>query len=265
MTGVVRSSAWDLAVECVDPRRSTRASPPRSSGSDGWGSSAGSRPSSRASDGTRIPANASAMEHARERESLGLAPARSRRAAGGRTRPRPAWRGRRANRARPLPRRVRRARHREIFPTALGRDPLTGPPEPRGFHARLDAEVARARRYRGPLAVVLFDLDRFKETNDREGHPEGDRLLRAFATALEGTARKTDCWGGWAGTSSRALLLEVESGPRDVVPRPPPRAPGRRPLGQRRRRLPPDGGPSPSSSSSLADRRLYEDKAARAA
>ena len=60
------------------------------------------------------------------------------------------------------------------------RDPLTNVLNHAAFHALLGTEVARALRYRGHIALVLLDLDRFKQINDTEGHAEGDRLLRAL-------------------------------------------------------------------------------------
>ncbi len=90
------------------------------------------------------------------------------------------------------------------------RDSLTGLLNHAAFHARLKAETARARRYNGRLALALFDLDRFKETNDREGHQEGDRLLREFARALAVTVRESDSVGRLGGDEFGAILLETE-------------------------------------------------------
>lgn len=90
------------------------------------------------------------------------------------------------------------------------RDPLTGVLNHAAFHSRLAAETARGHRYGGRLALVLFDVDRFKETNDRRGHQEGDRLLRALAGALMGTARETDAVGRLGGDEFAALLLEAD-------------------------------------------------------
>ena len=145
------------------------------------------------------------------------------------------------------------------------RDPLTGLLNHAAFHAVVAAEVARVRRYRGRLALVLFDLDRFKETNDRVGHQEGDRLLRAFAAALGGTVRETDAVGRVGGDEFGALLLQGT--PRSV----------RAFLARLTERLPADVAVSAGAASladgcqtseqlfALADRRLYADKSAKAA
>jgi diguanylate cyclase (GGDEF)-like protein len=145
------------------------------------------------------------------------------------------------------------------------RDPLTGVLNHAAFHAHAVGEVARARRYGGRLALVLFDLDRFKETNDRDGHQEGDRLLRAFAATLEDTVRESDVVGRLGGDEFGVVLLGADA--RAVAAF----------LNRLHRRLP--AGVSASSGTAfaseikgtsealfeLADRRLYAEKLARAA
>ncbi len=144
------------------------------------------------------------------------------------------------------------------------RDPLTGVLNHRAFHALVADELARARRYRGRLALVLFDLDRFKETNDRKGHQEGDRLLRGFASALVDTVRENDAVGRLGGDEFGALLLQAEPWAVDAF------------LERLRKRLPAGiaasagaayaaEAPQASELFELADRRLYADKMARAA
>jgi diguanylate cyclase (GGDEF)-like protein len=74
------------------------------------------------------------------------------------------------------------------------RDPLTGLLNHREFHGALAAHLQRARAAHPPLplAVVIFDLDRFKAVNDRGGHAAGDRTLRAAAGAVAAACRTTD-------------------------------------------------------------------------
>ncbi len=69
-------------------------------------------------------------------------------------------------------------------------DGLTGLPNQRTFHERLAEEVARAHRHARPLALALFDLDRFKAVNDRHGHEAGDRVLAEAARRLAAQARR---------------------------------------------------------------------------
>jgi diguanylate cyclase (GGDEF)-like protein len=71
-------------------------------------------------------------------------------------------------------------------------DELTGLANRRRFLAQLDTEVARSRRSGSPLALVLSDLDDFKQVNDRYGHEAGDKTLRAFADILRAAVRDID-------------------------------------------------------------------------
>jgi diguanylate cyclase (GGDEF)-like protein len=65
------------------------------------------------------------------------------------------------------------------------RDPLTGCYNRRHLNAALlDGEIARARRYRLHLSLIMCDLDGFKIINDTHGHHAGDELLRSFATLV---------------------------------------------------------------------------------
>ena len=70
--------------------------------------------------------------------------------------------------------------HRIVERQALA-DGLTGLANRRHCEDTLDAEVARAYRFGGPLAIVLGDLDHFKAVNDEHGHPVGDTVLREFS------------------------------------------------------------------------------------
>jgi diguanylate cyclase (GGDEF)-like protein len=71
-------------------------------------------------------------------------------------------------------------------------DPLTGVLNRRGFEERMAAELERAAREQAPVAVVLIDLDHFKEINDRHGHETGDRVLRWLGAALQEQVRGID-------------------------------------------------------------------------
>lgn len=71
------------------------------------------------------------------------------------------------------------------------RDPLTGCYNRRHLNAALlDGELARARRYRLQLALVMCDLDDFKAINDTHGHAAGDELLKSFAALLQSMTRE---------------------------------------------------------------------------
>jgi diguanylate cyclase (GGDEF)-like protein len=88
--------------------------------------------------------------------------------------------------------------HRIVERQALV-DGLTGLANRRHGEEVLAVEVSRAERFGGPVALVLADLDGFKDVNDRHGHPTGDMALREFADVLRETVRDLDLvcrWGG---------------------------------------------------------------------
>ncbi|HUV73242.1 MAG TPA: diguanylate cyclase [Anaerolineae bacterium] len=90
-------------------------------------------------------------------------------------------------------------------------DTLTGLPNRTLFNDRLGVALARARRYRHKVAVLLLDLDRFKEVNDRLGHSVGDQLLRAAGQRLVGVMRESDTVCRMGGDEFLLLLPEMES------------------------------------------------------
>jgi diguanylate cyclase (GGDEF)-like protein len=71
-------------------------------------------------------------------------------------------------------------------------DYLTGLPNARSLFLYLDREIARCRRSSSPIAVLLCDLDGFKQVNDRFGHLQGNRVLQMFAAALKDCCREYD-------------------------------------------------------------------------
>jgi diguanylate cyclase (GGDEF)-like protein len=84
-------------------------------------------------------------------------------------------------------------------------DGLTGLPNRRHAEVALDAHFAAAGRGI-PLAVVMFDLDHFKDVNDRHGHEAGDEALRAFADVLRGNTRRMDLSARFGGEEFIAVL-----------------------------------------------------------
>lgn len=71
-------------------------------------------------------------------------------------------------------------------------DDLTGLPNTRSLFLHLDSELARCKRMDVPLAVLVCDLDGFKQVNDRFGHLEGNKVLRAVARGLKEGCREYD-------------------------------------------------------------------------
>jgi two-component system cell cycle response regulator len=81
------------------------------------------------------------------------------------------------------------ARHLRLL---IGTDHLTGLSQRRPFLERIDEELLRAAPRHGTLSVALFDLDEFKQFNDKFGHLAGDRALQLLATCLRTSVRTTD-------------------------------------------------------------------------
>jgi diguanylate cyclase (GGDEF)-like protein len=94
-------------------------------------------------------------------------------------------------------------------------DPLTGLANRRTATRRLLAEVSRCKRYGYPLAIAAFDLDNFKQINDRYGHAAGDLVLCEFASKLAGTIRLSDLAVRMGGDEFLIVLPEC---PLDRVP-----------------------------------------------
>jgi diguanylate cyclase (GGDEF)-like protein len=95
-------------------------------------------------------------------------------------------------------------------------DLLTGLPNRALFLERLQRELAGAHRSRKPLALLLLDLDQFKDVNDTLGHPTGDRLLAAVATRLRECVRGTDAPARLGGDEF-ALTVAQLRGPEDAA------------------------------------------------
>lgn len=89
-------------------------------------------------------------------------------------------------------------------------DALTGLLNRRAFEEALDAHVARVRRYGAAGALLLLDLDGFKDVNDTHGHHAGDALLVRVADTLGVRLRETDVLARLGGDEF-AVLLPMES------------------------------------------------------
>jgi diguanylate cyclase (GGDEF)-like protein len=85
-------------------------------------------------------------------------------------------------------------------------DVLTGLRTRRYVKELLSIEFLRARRYGTPLAVLMADLDHFKEVNDRNGHPSGDAVLQGVAEYLLRSLRATDTAGRYGGEELLVVL-----------------------------------------------------------
>jgi diguanylate cyclase (GGDEF)-like protein len=89
------------------------------------------------------------------------------------------------------------------------RDGLTGLYNRRFFRDAMVREAARAQRSNRPLALMLFDLDHFKNINDTYGHQRGDIVLQAVSREVERTVRVSDTVARYGGEELVVLLPEM--------------------------------------------------------
>jgi diguanylate cyclase (GGDEF)-like protein len=86
------------------------------------------------------------------------------------------------------------------------RDPLTGLPNRRVFERRLAADLREAQRTGRPLALLVLDVDEFKQLNDVAGHTAGDEALKLLAECLRRSCRSHDLPARFGGDEFVMLL-----------------------------------------------------------
>ncbi|MBF0528023.1 MAG: GGDEF domain-containing protein [Deltaproteobacteria bacterium] len=89
-------------------------------------------------------------------------------------------------------------------------DELTGLNNRRSFNFRLAEEISRSKRYGGPLALILLDLDDFKDINDRYGHLVGDRVLMVTAKAIRLAVRSIDFAARFGGEEFAVICPQTD-------------------------------------------------------
>ena len=153
-------------------------------------------------------------------------------------------------------------------------DPLTGLPNTRFMFMHLTRELARAERLKAEVALLVMDLDNFKEINDNHGHHVGDRALREVATVLRSGIRPYDICVRYAGDEFIVVLsgcaadeaerkrIELQRTVDDVLfeARPGRRLPLAISVGAA---IYPHDGDSYESLLATADSRMYRDKTRR--
>ena len=89
-------------------------------------------------------------------------------------------------------------------------DELTGLANRREMNSLLEMEYARFTRHGQPFSVIMLDLDRFKQLNDRFGHAFGDQVLIRVASLLSANIRLTDRVARWGGEEFLILLSQTD-------------------------------------------------------
>jgi diguanylate cyclase (GGDEF)-like protein len=102
------------------------------------------------------------------------------------------------------------ARLHRLVERQANTDGLTELPNRRHFEEALDVEISRAERFGGSLALILADLDDFKQVNDRYGHQAGDDVLQTFADILRTTVREIDLPARYGGEEFAVLLPQTD-------------------------------------------------------
>ena len=105
---------------------------------------------------------------------------------------------------------IESAYHEEIYRMTI-LDGLTGVHNKRFFMEFLEREMARAQRYRSPLALVLFDIDEFKKVNDTFGHLAGDTILKELCRRLKPRIRREDLIARYGGEEFACVLSGTAS------------------------------------------------------
>ncbi|HEY9149456.1 MAG TPA: diguanylate cyclase [Gammaproteobacteria bacterium] len=89
-------------------------------------------------------------------------------------------------------------------------DSLTGIPNRLAFDEHMAGEFARWKRFHTPLALLVWDVDRFKDLNDQYGHKAGDKVLKAVAQTLQEHIRETDFIARYGGEEFVLIMSGAE-------------------------------------------------------
>jgi two-component system, cell cycle response regulator len=100
--------------------------------------------------------------------------------------------------------------HEEIYRMTIV-DGLTQIHNKRYFLEFLDREMARCARYNRPLSLLIFDVDHFKQVNDKYGHLAGDAILKRLAEMISKLIRKEEAFARYGGEEFVVLMPETPS------------------------------------------------------
>ena len=109
------------------------------------------------------------------------------------------------------------------YRTAIARnfrsiDPMTKIYNKAHFNKRSKEEINRSERYGHNLSLLMIDIDRFKQYNDRNGHPAGDKVLKNIANILKEKTRKLiDIVARYGGEEFAAILPETPIKSKDRI------------------------------------------------
>lgn len=90
-------------------------------------------------------------------------------------------------------------------------DQLTGAWNRRRFEYEAQREMVRTARHPQPLALIMFDIDYFKQINDRDGHQAGDAILTGICSLVRQQIRRTDALVRWGGDEFLVLLPQTHA------------------------------------------------------
>lgn len=105
----------------------------------------------------------------------------------------------------------------EALKSAAASDPLTGLLNRRELESRFLAEKSASERHGDPLALIMVDIDHFKEVNDTYGHVVGDQVLKGVARTMRSSLRAEDICGRWGGEEFLILLPRTDLAAAAVV------------------------------------------------
>jgi len=100
--------------------------------------------------------------------------------------------------------------HEKVKDLAI-RDYLTGMYNRRLFMTALEKEFYRSKRYKTPMALIMIDIDDFKEVNDKHGHQYGDRILQTVGEIIRRQSRDADVAARYGGEEFIVLTHGTET------------------------------------------------------